>query len=45
MEQISKTELPRSPVGNAEISREFSQRIRKSTIPRKTPSKVPWIDW
>ena len=45
VEQLSKTELPRGVVENAEISRELSQRKRKSTTPRKSPSKVPWIDW
>ena len=45
VEQLSKTELPRGLVGNAEISREFSQMKRKSNTPRKSPSKVPWIDW
>ena len=45
VEQLSKTELPRGLVGNAEISRELSQRKRKSTTPRKFPAKVPWIDW
>ena len=45
VEQLSKTELPRGVVANAEISRELSQRKRKSTTPRKSPSKVPWIDW
>ena len=45
VEQLSKTELPRSVVGNAEISRQLNQRKRKSITPRKSPSKVPWIDW
>ena len=45
VEQFRKTELPRSVVGNAEISRELSQRKRKSTTPRKSPSKVAWIEW
>ena len=45
VEQFSKTELPRGLIGNAEISRDLSQRKRKSTTPRKSPSKVPWIDW
>ena len=45
VEQLSKTELPRGVVGNTEISRELNQRIRKSITPRKSPSKVPWIDW
>ena len=36
IEQLSKTELPRVLVGNAEISRKLSERKRKST----TPSKV-----
>ena len=40
VEQLSKTELPRGVVGNAEISRELSYRKRKSTTPRKSPSKV-----
>ena len=44
VEQLSKTELPHGLIGNAEISRELSQRIRKSTTPRKYLSKVPWID-
>ena len=44
VEQLSKTELPRGIVGNAEISRELSQMKRKSTTPRKSPSKVAWID-
>ena len=45
VEQLSKTELPRGVVGNAEISRELSHRKRKSTTPRKSRSKVTWIDW
>ena len=45
VEQLSKTELPRGLVENAEISRELNQRKRKSITPRKFPSKVPWIDW
>ena len=45
VEQLSKTELPRGLVGNAEISRELSHRKRKSTTPRKSPSKVAWIEW
>ena len=45
VEQISKTELPRGVVGNAEISRALSGRKRKSTTSRKSPSKVSWIDW
>ena len=45
VEQLSKTELPRGLVGNAEISRELSHRKRKSTTPRKFPSKVTWIEW
>ena len=45
VEQLSKTEVPRVLVGNADISRELSQRKRKSTTPRKSPSKVSWIDW
>ena len=44
VEQLSKTELPRGLIGNAEISRELSQRKRKSTTPRKSLSKVPWIE-
>ena len=44
LEQLSKTELPRGLVGNPEIPRELSQRKRKSTPPRKSKSKVPWID-
>ena len=44
-EQLSKTELPRGVVRNAEISRELSKRKHTSTTPRKSPSKVPWIDW
>ena len=44
VEQLSKTELPRVVVGNAEISRELSQRKHKSTSPRESPSKVAWID-
>ena len=45
VEQLSKTELPRRLVGNAEISREFSQRKRKSTTTqRKSSSNVPSID-
>ena len=44
-EQLNKTELPRGLVRNAEISRELSQRKRKSATPRKSPAKVPWIDW
>ena len=38
VEQLSKTEFPRDVVGNAEISRELSQRKRKSTTPHKFPS-------
>ena len=45
VEQLSKTELPRGVVENAEILRELSQRKRKSTTSRKSPSKVSWIDW
>ena len=45
VEKLSKTELPRGLIRNAEISRELSQRKRRSTTPRKSPSKVPWIDW
>ena len=45
VEQFSKTEFPRGVVEYAEISRELSQRKCKSTTPRKSPSKVPWIDW
>ena len=45
VEQLSKAELPRGVVGNAEISRELSHRNRESTTPRKSPSKVPWIEW
>ena len=45
VEQLSKTELPRGLVRNAEISRELSHRKRNSTTPRKSPSKVPWIEW
>ena len=45
VKQLSKTELPRGLVGNAEISRELNQKKRKSTTPCKSPSKVPWIDW
>ena len=45
IEQLSKTELPRGLIENAEISRELSHRKRKSTTPRKSPSKVPWIEW
>ena len=45
VEQLSKTELPRGLVENAEISRELSQRKRKSTTPRKSLSKIAWIDW
>ena len=47
IEQLSKTELPRGLVGNADISRDLSQRkrkcttTRKSPTPRKSPSKVP----
>ena len=44
VEELSKTEIPRGVVGNAEISRELSQRKRKSTTPHKSPSKVPWIE-
>ena len=40
VEQLSKTELPRGLVGNTEISRELSQRKRKSITKRKSPSKV-----
>ena len=40
IEQLIKTDLPRGLVGNAEISRELSQRKRKSTAMRKSPSKV-----
>ena len=45
VEQLSKTELPRGLIENSEISRELSQRKRKSTTPCKPPSKIPWIDW
>ena len=45
VEQLSKPELPRSLVGNAEISRELIHRKRKSNNPRKSPSKEPWINW
>ena len=45
VEQLSKTELRSGLTGNAEISRELSQRKRKSTTPRKSSSKVPWMDW
>ena len=45
VEQLSKTELPRGLVGNAEITRELRHRKRKSTTPRKSPSKVAWIEW
>ena len=45
VQQLSKTDLHRVLVGNAEISRELSQRKWKSTTLRKSPSKVPWIDW
>ena len=45
VEQLSKTELPRGLVGNAEISRELSHRKRESTTPRKSPSKVPGHEW
>ena len=45
VEQLSKTELPRGVVGNAEISRQLNQMKRKSITPRKSPSKVPCIDW
>ena len=45
VEQLSKTELPRCLVGNAKISRELSHRKRKSTTPRKSQSKVAWIEW
>ena len=41
VEQLSKTELPHSVVVNSEISRELSQKKRKSITPRKSPSKVP----
>ena len=41
VEQLSNTELPRCLFGYAEISRELSQRKRKSTTPRKSLSKVP----
>ena len=44
VEQLSKTELPRGLVENAEISREFSQRKRKFITPRKSPSKVASSD-
>ena len=43
--ELSKTELPRGLVGNAEISRELSHRKSKSTTPRKSRSKVAWIEW
>ena len=45
VEQLSKTELPRGLIGNAENSRKLNQRKHKSTTPRKFPSKVPGIDW
>ena len=44
VEQLSKTELPRGLIGNSEISRVVSQRKGKYTTPRKSSSKVPWID-
>ena len=44
VEQLSKTELPRGHIGNAEISRELSYRKRISTTPRKSPFKVAWIE-
>ena len=40
VEPLSKSELLRGVVENAEISRELSQMKRKSTTPRKSPSKV-----
>ena len=45
VEQLSKTDLSRGLIRNAEISRELSQRKHKSTTPRKSLSKVPWIEW
>ena len=45
VEQLSKTELPRGVVGNAEISQELNHRKRKSITRRKSSSKVSWIDW
>ena len=44
IEQLSKTELPCGLVGNSEISRVWSQRKRKYTTPRKSLSKVAWIE-
>ena len=41
VEQLSKTELPRGLVENAEISRELNHWKRKSTTSRKSLSKVP----
>ena len=41
VEQLSKIEIPCGLIGNAEISRELSQRKRKSITLRKSPSKVP----
>ena len=43
-ENVSKTELPRGLVGNAEIPRELSQKKCKLFTPHKSPSKVLWID-
>ena len=40
VEQLNKTEPPRGLVGYAEILRELSQRKRKSTTTRKSPSKI-----
>ena len=45
VEQLSKTELPRGVVGNAEISWEWNERKRKSITPRKSSVKVAWINW
>ena len=44
VEQLRISEIPRDVVGNAEISRELSQRKRKSTTPHKSSSKVSWIE-
>ena len=43
VQQLSETELPRRLIGNVEISRELSQRKRKSTTPCK--STLKWLYW
>ena len=57
IEQLRKTEVPRSIVGNADVEGELASKWRKSTTPHNSPSssKSPssrkvgtppqWIDW